>query len=37
MEEAVRLLEQTLDEEKMTDQNLSKLAEASVNRYAEAA
>ena len=37
LDEAVRLLDATLDEEKTTDANLSKLAESSVNRYAEAA
>lgn len=37
LDEAVRLLDATLDEEKTTDANLSKLAELSVNRYAEAA
>jgi len=37
LDEAVRLLDATLNEEKTTDANLSKLAESSVNRYAEAA
>ncbi|MBW8724446.1 MAG: DUF892 family protein, partial [Inquilinus limosus] len=34
MPEAVRLLDQTLQEEKKTDQLLSKLAESSLNRKA---
>ncbi|MGO4123781.1 ferritin-like domain-containing protein, partial [Inquilinus sp. YAF38] len=34
MPEAVRLLEQTLQEEKKTDQLLSRLAESSLNRKA---
>jgi ferritin-like metal-binding protein YciE len=33
-QEAIRLLKQTLDEEKATDEKLSKLAEGSVNRKA---
>jgi ferritin-like metal-binding protein YciE len=37
MSEAVSLLDATLNEEKATDETLTKLAEASVNRYAEAA
>lgn len=34
---AARLLEQTLAEEKTTDETLTKLAEATINQYAEAA
>jgi ferritin-like metal-binding protein YciE len=37
MREAVRLLEETLDEEKKTDATLTELAEGLVNRRAEAA
>jgi len=37
LNEAVRLLDQTLAEEKKTDEALSKIAESSVNREAEAA
>jgi ferritin-like metal-binding protein YciE len=37
LNEAVRLLDQTLDEEKKTDAALTKIAEAVVNRQAEAA
>jgi ferritin-like metal-binding protein YciE len=35
--EAIKLLDATLTEEKKTDEALSKLAESSVNRHAEAA
>ena len=35
MEEAAELLEQTLDEEKGTDEKLTQLAEGSVNKAAE--
>jgi ferritin-like metal-binding protein YciE len=37
LRDAVPLLEQTLKEEKNTDQALTKLAEAAINQYAEAA
>jgi ferritin-like metal-binding protein YciE len=37
MEEAVRLLDQTLAEEKKTDETLTKIAESEVNAEAEAA
>jgi len=37
LNDAVRLLEQTLDEEKKTDAALTKIAEAAVNQQAEAA
>ena len=37
LNEAVRLLDQTLDEEKKTDAALTKIAEAAVNQHAEAA
>jgi ferritin-like metal-binding protein YciE len=37
LNEAVRLLDQTLDEEKKTDAALTKIAEAAVNQQAEAA
>jgi ferritin-like metal-binding protein YciE len=37
LNEAVRLLDQTLDEEKKTDAALTKIAEATVNQHAEAA
>jgi ferritin-like metal-binding protein YciE len=37
LNDAVRLLEQTLDEEKKTDATLTKIAEAAVNQQAEAA
>jgi ferritin-like metal-binding protein YciE len=37
LNDAVRLLEQTLDEEKKTDATLTKIAETVVNRQAEAA
>jgi len=37
LREAVPLLQQTLDEEKKTDQALTALAESAVNEYAEAA
>ena len=37
LREAVRLLEQTLSEEKETDVTLSEIAEGSVNQHAEAA
>lgn len=36
-DEAVKLLDATLDEEKKTDETLSKIAESSVNQHAEAA
>ena len=35
--EAVKLLDETLAEEKKTDEALTKLAESSVNQHAEAA
>ena len=37
LNDAVRLLDQTLDEEKKTDATLTKIAEAAVNQQAEAA
>jgi ferritin-like metal-binding protein YciE len=37
LDDAVRLLDQTLDEEKKTDAALTKIAEATVNQQAEAA
>jgi ferritin-like metal-binding protein YciE len=37
LDDAVRLLEQTLDEEKKTDAALTKIAEDAVNQHAEAA
>src|ERR1700743_1519631 len=37
LEDAVRLLDQTLDEEKKTDAALTKIAETVVNQHAEAA
>jgi len=37
LNDAVRLFDQTLDEEKKTDATLTKIAEASVNQQAEAA
>jgi ferritin-like metal-binding protein YciE len=37
LDDAVRLLDQTLDEEKKTDAALTKIAEAAVNQQAEAA
>src|ERR1700753_1596767 len=37
LNDAVRLLEQTLDEEKKTDATLTKIAESVVNQHAEAA
>src|ERR1700726_375500 len=37
LDDAVRLLDQTLDEEKKTDATLTKIAEAAVNQQAEAA
>jgi ferritin-like metal-binding protein YciE len=37
LSDAVRLLEQTLDEEKKTDATLSEIAESAVNLEAEAA
>src|ERR1700728_113561 len=37
LNQAVKLLDQTLDEEKKTDATLTKIAEASVNQQAEAA
>lgn len=37
LDEAAELLQQTLDEEKTTDQNLTKIAESAVNMAAEAA
>ena len=37
LNDAVRLLDQTLDEEKKTDATLTKIAEATVNQHAEAA
>ena len=37
LEEAVPLLQQSLDEEKATDKALTELAETAVNQYAEAA
>ena len=37
LNDAVRLFDQTLDEEKKTDATLTKIAEAAVNRQAEAA
>jgi ferritin-like metal-binding protein YciE len=37
LHDAVPLLQETLDEEKSTDQALTKLAETAVNQYAEAA
>src|SRR5580700_10082799 len=37
LNDAVRLLDQTLDEEKKTDAALTKIAEAAVNQHAEAA
>src|ERR1700674_4485559 len=37
LNDAVRLLEQTLEEEKKTDATLTKIAEAAVNQQAEAA
>jgi ferritin-like metal-binding protein YciE len=37
LKNSVRLLENTLGEEKMTDKTLTKLAEAEVNQHAQAA
>ena len=37
LDEAVGLLEETLEEEKKTDQSLTELAEATINEQAEAA
>ena len=37
LSDAVRLLEQTLDEEKKTDATLTEIAESAVNQEAEAA
>jgi len=37
MSDAAELLQETLDEEKATDQTLTELAESAVNEYAEAA
>lgn len=37
LKEAVKLLETTLGEEKITDQTLTKLAEREVNQHAQAA
>jgi ferritin-like metal-binding protein YciE len=37
LDEAVKLLDTTLGEEKKTDETLTKIAESSVNRHAEAA
>ena len=37
LNDAVRLLDQTLDEEKKTDATLTRMAEAAVNQQAEAA
>ena len=37
LREAVRLLDQTLSEEKETDATLSEIAEGTVNQHAEAA
>ena len=37
LQDAARLLEQTLQEEKKTDETLTQIAESNVNRHAEAA